>query len=82
MIYLFYGEEEFLISEEIKKLISKNKIDSNSISRYDLEVDSIKNVIDDACTISLFDGNKFIVVITINPLIIIVSTVYYKTSNR
>ena len=24
MIYLFYGEEEFLIDSEIKKLISKN----------------------------------------------------------
>ena len=55
MIYLFYGEEEFLIDSEIKKLISKNKIDSNSISRYDLDIDSIKSVIDDACTISLFD---------------------------
>ena len=69
MIYLFYGEEEFLIDSEIKKLISKNKVDSNSISRFDLEVDSIKNVIDDACTISLFDGNKFIVVYSFDKLL-------------
>ena len=69
MIYLFYGEEEFLIDSEIKKLISKNKIDNNSISRYDLEVDSIKNVIDDACTISLFDGNKFIIVYNFDKLV-------------
>ena len=69
MIYLFYGEEEFLIDSEIKKLISKNKIDSNSISRYDLEVDSIKSVIDDACTISLFDDKKFIIVYNFDKLV-------------
>ena len=69
MIYLFYGEEEFLIDSEIKKLISKNKIDNNSISRYDLDADSIKSVIDDACTISLFDDKKFIVVYSFDKLL-------------
>ena len=69
MIYLFYGEEEFLIDSEIKKLISKNKINNNSISRYDLEVDSIKSVIDDACTISLFDDKKFIIVYNFDKLL-------------
>ena len=71
MIYLFYGEEEFLIDSEIKKLVLKNKVDNNSISRYDLEVDSISSVIDDACTISLFDDKKFIIVYNFDKLYLI-----------
>lgn len=61
MIYLLYGEEEFLIDEEIKKIIKKTKIDELNISRYDLEEDNIKDIIDDACTISLFEEKKIII---------------------
>lgn len=62
MIYLLYGEEEFLIDEEIKKIIKKSKVDNINISRYNMELDNMKNIIDDACTISLFEEKKVIII--------------------
>lgn len=62
MIYLLYGEEDYLINEEINKIIKKEKLDSLSIIHYDLEIDSIKNIIDDCQTISLFEEKKIVVI--------------------
>ena len=62
MNYLLYGTEKFLIDKEIKNIISKHKIDDIDISRYDLEVNSIKEIIDEANTISLFSNNRLIIV--------------------
>lgn len=58
MIYLLYGTKDFNIDEKIKKLVS-GFLD---IKKYDLNVDSIKDVIDDAETYSLFGDKKVIVV--------------------
>ena len=54
MLYLLYGTEKFLIDKEIKKVIKDNKIDNLNINSYDLNSDTLTNVIDDAQTISLF----------------------------
>ncbi|MBP3920882.1 MAG: DNA polymerase III subunit delta [Bacilli bacterium] len=62
MIYLLYGDEKFLINEEIKDIIKKEKIESISISKYDLEINTMKDIIDDAYTLSLFDERKIIIV--------------------
>lgn len=62
MNYLLYGEEEYLINKEIEKIIKKEKIEDLGISNYDLEIDSIKNIIDDCQTISLFDPKKIVVI--------------------
>lgn len=62
MNYLLYGEENFLIEKELEKIIKKEKIDNIGINRYDLEIDNIKDVIDDCKTISLFDPKKIIIV--------------------
>lgn len=61
MIYLLYGEEEFLIEEEIKNIIKKSKIENINISKYDFEIDNIQDIIDDAYTISLFENKKIII---------------------
>lgn len=66
MIYLLYGTEDFLIEQEIKNIIKKTKIDKMNISRYNLEEDNIKNIIDEACTISLFEDKKLIIVDNLN----------------
>lgn len=58
MVYLLYGTKDFSIDEKIKKLVS-GFLD---IKRYDLTVDSIKDVIDDCETYSLFGDKKVIVV--------------------
>jgi DNA polymerase-3 subunit delta len=62
MIYLLYGNEEFSIEQEIKKIINDNHIDSLNISHYDLDDDLINNVIDDASMIPLFGDKKIITV--------------------
>lgn len=66
MIYLLLGTEEFLIEQEIKNIIKKTKIEKINISRYNLEEENIKNIIDDACTISLFEENKLIIIDNLN----------------
>lgn len=62
MNYLLYGTEQFLINKEIKNIIDKLKIDDINISKYDLEVNTIKEILEDANTLSLFSTNKLIIV--------------------
>ncbi|MBP3766477.1 MAG: DNA polymerase III subunit delta [Bacilli bacterium] len=59
MIYLLYGTEDFLIKKELSKI--KNKFDINDISEYDLEEVSLKNIIDDASSMSLFSNQRLII---------------------
>lgn len=60
MNYIFYGTEQFLIDNEIKKLINENQINDFSITKYDLEVDDLNSIILDASTVSLFSEKKLI----------------------
>jgi len=60
--YLLYGTEKFLIDKEIKNIISKLKVDELNTSRYDLEFNTIKEILEDANTVSLFSSNKLIIV--------------------
>ena len=62
MNYLLYGTEKFLIDKEVKNIISKNKVDEINISKYDLELNSLNEILDDANTVSLFSNNKLIIV--------------------
>lgn len=62
MNYLLYGSERFLIDKEIKSIIEKNSIDEYSISKYDLNINTLEEIIEDASTISLFSSNKLIIV--------------------
>ena len=60
MIYLLYGNKDYRINEEIKK-ITKN-IDKINITKYDLNEDEIKDAINDAETYSLFQDKKVIII--------------------
>lgn len=62
MNYLLYGTEKFLIDKEVKNIINKHKIDDINISKYDLEINAIKEILEDANTVSLFSNNKLIIV--------------------
>lgn len=66
MIYLLLGTEPFIIEQELKNIIKKHKIEKINISKYSLDEDAIKTIIDDACTISLFENNKLIIVDKLN----------------
>lgn len=58
MIYLLYGDEEYLIEHNINKIINKY-IDYNKIE-YDLEENDLEEVVNEANTLGLF-GNKIII---------------------
>ena len=58
MVYLLYGIKDFSIDEKIKKLVS-GFLDVN---RFDLNIHSINDVIDDLETFSLFGDKKAVVV--------------------
>ena len=60
MVYLLYGNKEFQINEEIKK-ISQN-IDEMNISKYDLNNDPLSLAIEDAETFSLFSNQKLVII--------------------
>ncbi len=61
-MYLFYGLEQFLIEEKIKKIIEENKINDINIIRYDLENTKIEDILEDSSSISLFGDKKLIIV--------------------
>ncbi len=62
MNYLIYGLDDFLINNEVNKIIKSEKIEDINISRYDLTIDSLKDIIDDALTMSLFADKKVIII--------------------
>ena len=62
MNYLLYGSENYLIEKELKNIINKLNIEEINISKYDLEENTIKEILEDANTISLFSNNKLIIV--------------------
>lgn len=62
MNYLLYGTEKYLIEEEINKIIKKYHVNDISIIKYDLASDSLKDILDDAATVSLFETNKIILI--------------------
>lgn len=62
MIYILYGLEKILIDREINKIINQSKLNSDSITKYDLEETDLNLILDDAETYSLFDDNKIIIV--------------------
>ena len=62
MNYLLYGTEKFLIDKEVKNIINKSGIEEINISKYDLELNTLNEILDDANTVSLFSNNKLIIV--------------------
>ncbi len=62
MFYLIYGLEKFLIDKEIKKIIAEHNIDELNINYYDGNNDMLKDIIDDALTISMWSNKKLIII--------------------
>lgn len=62
MNYLLYGTEQYLIDQEVQKIILNNKIDQINVVKYDLAFNTMSKILDDCQTISLFCDNKAIVV--------------------
>ena len=62
MNYLLYGKESFLINKEVKNIINKNGIEDINVSKYNLETNTLDEILEDATTVSLFSSNKLIIV--------------------
>ena len=62
MNYLLYGLESFLIEKEISNIKEKYKFNDLDISKYDLQVNLIKEIIEDLTTVSLFSNKKLIII--------------------
>lgn len=60
MIYLIYGTDDYLRNKEVKKITSL--FDQTSINKFDLNQDSLKIVLDDADTNSLFSNSKVLII--------------------
>ena len=59
----FFQNQDWIVDyNEIKNLINKHKIEEINISKYDLESNTIKEILDDANTVSLFSSKKLIIV--------------------
>jgi len=61
MNYLVYGEDSFLLEHEIDQIIKKHSIEEMSIAKFDLSIHSLKIVLEDLSTISLFDEKKLVI---------------------
>lgn len=62
MLYLIYGLEKYLIDKEIKRILAENSIEKINVSNYNLEENNLKDIIEDAQTISMFGEKKAIIV--------------------
>lgn len=62
MNYLLYGTEEYLIKQEIKKIKEDNNITDQDITEFNLEESSLKEIIDEAATFSLFSNKRLLIV--------------------
>lgn len=61
MIYLLYGQDNFLIKKEIKNILNKENLNALSTCEYDLNNDLLKDIILDCETVSLFGDKKAII---------------------
>ena len=62
MIYLLYGKNDYLINEQIKKIIETEKIDDINVINYEFSSNIMHKVIEECNTISLFSEKKAIIV--------------------
>lgn len=63
MVYIVHGQDEYLVKKNIKHLIKKNHTEKKyDYNVYELQDDTIVNIINEIQIISLFEENKVIVI--------------------
>lgn len=62
MMYLLHGTQSFLINKKVKEITKENNFDNINTSIYDLNSNTLRDIIDDALTLSLFDNKKLLIV--------------------
>ena len=59
--YLIYGEDEFLIKNNINKIINSKDKENTSVIYYDMSEVSIEEVLEELNTFDLFGNNKIVI---------------------
>ena len=65
-IHLFYGNDEFLVNNQITQLIDTLQIDPINVIRYDLLENEQQIVLEEIQTVSFFAEKKLVVVKNFN----------------
>lgn len=60
-LFLVYGLENYLIDKKIEEIINKSKVSNDNIIRFNLDEDSIYDVLLEASTVSMFSDTKVII---------------------
>ncbi|MBQ7141204.1 MAG: DNA polymerase III subunit delta [Bacilli bacterium] len=58
--YLIYGEDLFLIKENIKKIINASKINEDSIIKYNMEENTIETLVEELNMYDMFGNRKIV----------------------
>jgi len=61
-IYLFYGEDNFVIKTKTDQIIKKYDVDEFNITHYDMEEQAVEEAINDASTIPFMSDLKIVVI--------------------
>ena len=61
-LYLIYGLENYLIDEKLNEIYKKTKVENDNIIRFNLDEDSIYQVLLEASTVGMFSDKKLIIV--------------------
>lgn len=59
--FLIYGDDKFLIKSNIRKIIEKSSIDKNSIIKYNMEENTIEDLINELNTYDMFQDKKLVI---------------------
>ncbi|MBE6153506.1 MAG: DNA polymerase III subunit delta [Firmicutes bacterium] len=59
--FLIYGEDEFLIKNNIKKIINSKNKENTSVIYYDMSEVTIEEVLEELNTFDLFDNDKIVI---------------------
>ncbi|WP_338980758.1 DNA polymerase III subunit delta [Spiroplasma endosymbiont of Lasioglossum malachurum] len=63
MVYIVHGQDEYLVRKNIEQLIKKNhKKENYDYNLYELQEDTIVNIINEIQIMSIFEENKVIVI--------------------
>ncbi len=61
-IFLFYGNDSYIIKAKTNQIIAKNHIDDFNVTTYDMEEINVEDAINDASTIPFMSDKKVIIV--------------------
>ena len=59
--YLIYGLENYLIDEKVNDIINNNNYETEDIIRFNLDENSVNDLLIEASTVNMFSNKKLII---------------------